>query len=217
MSCRLCGRRRAKRACPALGEDICPLCCGTKRLVEIHCPADCVYLASARQHPPAVVQRRHERDRRFLAPFLDGLDEAQSRLFLLVLGVTATARPSALPALQDRDAADAAGALAATMETADRGIIYQHNPTSLPAQRLAADIRAALDEVAAGGGRSVLREASVVLRRVEGAARTAAQEFGGGDTAWLDLIDRVLGALSTEASGDAAETGAEPERLIIPG
>ena len=44
MVCPLCGERKAKRACPALNRHICAVCCGTKRLVEINCPADCVYL-----------------------------------------------------------------------------------------------------------------------------------------------------------------------------
>ena len=38
MLCSLCGQRRAKRACPALGQQIWPVCCATKRLVEIRCP-----------------------------------------------------------------------------------------------------------------------------------------------------------------------------------
>ena len=39
MTCPLC-RQEATRACPAVGQDICPVCCGTKRLVEIACPPD---------------------------------------------------------------------------------------------------------------------------------------------------------------------------------
>src|SRR5262245_27935296 len=60
--CPLCGERRARRACPALGKLICAVCCGTKRLVEIRCPSDCSYLASAREHPAAVVVRQQQHD-----------------------------------------------------------------------------------------------------------------------------------------------------------
>ena len=60
--CSLCGRRRGRRACPALGESICAACCGTKRLVEISCPPECSYLRSSQAHPPAAVQRQRERD-----------------------------------------------------------------------------------------------------------------------------------------------------------
>ncbi|HYT73137.1 MAG TPA: hypothetical protein VEL79_00190, partial [Vicinamibacterales bacterium] len=59
--CVLCSARAAKRACPALGREICPSCCATKRLVEIACPPDCGYLSAARAHPAAVVQRQQDR------------------------------------------------------------------------------------------------------------------------------------------------------------
>ena len=62
MLCPSCNRRKARRECPALGRAICPICCGTKRLVEIQCPSNCAYLASAREHPAAVVRRQQERD-----------------------------------------------------------------------------------------------------------------------------------------------------------
>jgi len=47
--CPLCGTRRARRRCPALDKQICAVCCGTKRLVQISCPSDCTWLLSARE------------------------------------------------------------------------------------------------------------------------------------------------------------------------
>ncbi len=47
--CARCQKRKAKRHCPALGLDICSLCCGLLREKEIHCPPNCVYL---KQHKP---------------------------------------------------------------------------------------------------------------------------------------------------------------------
>jgi len=38
--CEFCGKR-AKRYCPAVEANICPLCCGMKRGTEIECTADC--------------------------------------------------------------------------------------------------------------------------------------------------------------------------------
>ena len=35
MACPVCGQRKARRECPALGQTICTVCCATKRLVEI--------------------------------------------------------------------------------------------------------------------------------------------------------------------------------------
>ena len=43
-TCPLCAKRKGRRACLAKGETICPQCCGSKRLVLIDCPDDCVYL-----------------------------------------------------------------------------------------------------------------------------------------------------------------------------
>src|ERR1700704_4766830 len=60
--CPLCGQRKARRGCPALDKQICAVCCGTKRLVQIECPPDCAYLAVAREHrPPAAARSRAAR------------------------------------------------------------------------------------------------------------------------------------------------------------
>lgn len=45
--CISCNRRKGKRNCPALDGLICAECCGTKRLVSINCPNNCVYLKEA--------------------------------------------------------------------------------------------------------------------------------------------------------------------------
>jgi hypothetical protein len=42
--CSHCRRRKAKRHCPALGNDLCPLCCGLLREKKIHCLANCPFL-----------------------------------------------------------------------------------------------------------------------------------------------------------------------------
>lgn len=48
--CTKCGKRLAKRACPALGVKICQLCCGLLREKEIHCLPDCPFLKSGRAY-----------------------------------------------------------------------------------------------------------------------------------------------------------------------
>ncbi len=47
MSCPICEKRKAARFCPAKGEKICAVCCGTEREVTIDCPSDCAYLLAA--------------------------------------------------------------------------------------------------------------------------------------------------------------------------
>ena len=217
--CPLCGRRKARRTCPALGRQICPLCCGTKRLVEIRCPSDCGYLATARIHPPAVAQRRQERDVSFLGPIIHDLAEPQYRLFVLIQVFLRGYRPVTVPAIVDDDVAAAAGALAATLETAGRGIIYEHRPSSLPAQRLATDMKTALDQGPAQGNPSRDRDAVGVLRRIERAAQAAQRTLGGGQTAYLDLLERVFREPAARSAPEpptappAAEGGSG---LIIP-
>lgn len=215
--CPLCGQRKVRRACPALRRDICAVCCGTKRLVEIRCPATCVYLASSRAHPPAVAQRRQARDLRFLAAAFHGLTEPQHRLFFFLQAVIERYRGSALPAITDADVVESTAALASTIETAARGIIYEHTPGSLPAQRLAADLKAALQQKGATLGGALERDAALVLRRMEKAARDAGAALVDGETAYLDLGARVLRDSAAAPDGDEpAARLAGASGLIIP-
>ncbi len=43
--CVRCRQRKAKRRCPVLAGDLCPLCCGQHRNRDIPCPAGCPYAA----------------------------------------------------------------------------------------------------------------------------------------------------------------------------
>lgn len=47
--CSHCGKRKAKRSCPALRDRICQLCCGTLRGKSVSCPDDCPHL---QRHAP---------------------------------------------------------------------------------------------------------------------------------------------------------------------
>ena len=53
-----------------------------------------------------------------LLPLLQGLSERQARLFLMLAAVTSRHQAEALQKLVDEDIAQAAGALASTLETA---------------------------------------------------------------------------------------------------
>jgi len=190
------------------------VCCGTKRLTEIRCPSDCVYLASAREHPPAVLVRRQEQDVDRLVQFLRDLNARQSQLFFLIGSFLARYTSPELQSLIDDDVADAAGALAATFETAARGVIYDHRPSSLPADRLANGIKSLLTEAAGNGGSAFDRDAAVVLRRVEQAARDVRKSEPANRHAFLDLLGRMI----RTPDDSSTRTGAapEPSRLIVP-
>lgn len=217
--CPLCSRRRGRRPCPALGESICSTCCGTQRRTRIACPPDCVYLESAAAHPPAVVQRRRERDAAFLAALLHGLTEPQQRLTAMLLEHLAGDRPHA-PGLVDADVERAASALAQTCETASRGIVYEHPAGTATAQRLAGELKQ-LIEVDRGHGAHVSdHAASIALRRIEAGAREARRALQDDDAerAYLSMLRRVwapAGGGSAREPDDAAG-GAAPTGLILP-
>lgn len=215
MVCPLCGTRRARRACPALGHQICAVCCGTKRLTEIACPADCPYLTTAREHPSAAVVRQHERDLALLVRFLRDLNERQSRLFLLIATFLIRYHPSELQQIIDEDVADAVEAMAATFETASHGLIYEHRPTSLPAERLSASLKPLLIEAAGRhAGSAFERDAAFVLRRMKEAGMKARTQDPGNRRALIELLTRAIRAPESGAEGPARDP--DPPRLIVP-
>lgn len=223
MVCPLCGSRKARRGCPALGRNICAVCCGTKRLAEIHCPPDCAWLATAREHPAAIVRRQQERDAAVLVPMLQGLTERQHQLFFLFNAAIARHAPEGLVRLRDDDVAEAAGSLASTLETAARGVIYEHAAASLPAQRLSGELKAFLAEIRQQGAKVFDREAAMVLRAIERGARETRRASEGGDAAYLTLMARLLqqtrgpeeAARSGEGGPGAGRSGPNDPRLLV--
>ena len=212
VTCPQCGLRKARRACPALSQQICAVCCGTKRLVEIACPADCAYLATAREHPPAAVVRRQQDDLGAVVPFMQDLDRRQSSLFFLVLTFLARRPSSDLPPLIDDDVVDALNALATTYETAARGLIYEQRPPSLPADRLMNELKPLLADAGQGGGSAFERDAAVVLRRVETAARQSRPDSPTGRRDFLDLLGRIIRKQDDRQTPDPAQAS----RVILP-
>jgi hypothetical protein len=209
--CPLCHQRRGRRACPALNEQICAVCCGTKRLVEIRCPPDCPYLVTAREHPPAAVVRRQRHDLGLLVEFMRDLNDRQSQLFFLIATLIARYKSPDLESIVDEDVAQAAGTLAATFETAARGVIYEHRTASIPAGRLIAALKAALAEAASGAGSPFERDAAVILRRIEQAARRMNEVDATNSCAFIGLLDRVV-----QRPGDAPQEPKAELRLIVP-
>lgn len=209
--CPLCGRRRAGRACPALGHRICAVCCGTKRQAEIDCPPDCGYLAASQAHPPAVVQRQRERDVLFLLPMVHELSGLQQELLLLIQALLRHDRAET-PGLVDGDVEHAARSLAETCETASRGIIYEHAAGYAAAERLKERIWKLIEAVReeAKGPGFGNTDVAAVLRCIERGARDARTVLPGGDTAWLDLLQRLL-------ADDKREQERAPDGRTAPG
>ncbi len=216
----MCRQRKPRRQCPALGQVICALCCGTKRLTEIDCPSDCPYLASAREHPAAAVKRQQQHDLALLLPTIGNLTERQHQLFFLFHALIARHQPESLAPLVDDDVADAAAAVAATLETAARGIVYEHTPQSLPAQRLARELVQMLEEIRREGASVKEREAATVLRAIEqGARETRTHGDDGSHASYLALMGRLLQANRAAAARRRSEDQQDQDRsttLIVP-
>jgi hypothetical protein len=195
-----------------MARTICPTCCGTKRLREIQCPADCGYLASAREHPAAIVRRQQEHDVSRLLPTIRHLTERQYQLFFLLQSLIARHKPAGLTRLLDSDIAEAAGALAATLETAGRGVIYEHTPQARPAQALTEEIKTMLAQMREQGATIYDGETAIVLRAIERGAREV-KTPDGGDTAYAELIARLI---QVSAAPPSPQPPAPRGALILP-
>jgi hypothetical protein len=175
--------------------------------VEIRCPADCGYLAAAREHPAAVVRRQQEQDVARLVPTIRDLTERQYQLFFLFHTAIARHRPEGFARIVDGDVAEAAAAFASTLETAARGVIYEHAPASRPAQELGGALKAVFEQIREQGGTVYDREAAIALRAVEQGARSV-RTTGEGNTAYLELVARLL-----QVDGTVGARGQKPRRV----
>jgi hypothetical protein len=206
------------------------VCCGTKRLVEIACPDDCPYLASAREHPPARVARKQEDDLTAVVRHMRDLDERQAQLFFLALtflvryskseeGAPSLMEPglgAGLSQLLDEDVRQAFAALASTYETASRGLVYEQRPQSLPADRFAQALQALFAEAGKKAGSAFDRDAAVVFRRLEAASAPQPRDPTAGEDrrGFVNLVGRVVRA-QAQIQKPAAEEK-EGSRLILP-
>jgi hypothetical protein len=138
--CPICNKRRAERYCPAKGEKICAIDCGTEREVTIECPSDCSYLVAAHRweqsHPKPIAEGD--------VPFPDvsfGSDLIHTRQPVLSgLGYTVILYAADQRSLSDSDVFAAVQAMAETRRTLLSGIYYE----KLPEIPVAAGLYAAL-------------------------------------------------------------------------
>lgn len=126
-SCPLCESRQPKRFCPAKGVDICSVCCGAKREVEIDCPSDCVYLQSGRQYESRksiLPDRATDRTERL---WEDEFILNHTGIFLEMWESIHDIRER-YPEIVDADLQAALESLIQTYQTLDKGIYYETLP-----------------------------------------------------------------------------------------
>jgi len=126
--CPLCSERSGKRYCPAKGEQICAVCCGTKREIEIDCPSSCGYLKASRAYEAEKPMIDTE-----LAAKVNKYDESfvqRHNAILMAVNDCVVEERAASPWLVDQDVIEAYKALTATMKTLASGIYYESLPES---------------------------------------------------------------------------------------
>lgn len=121
--CKICGKRRARRACPAVRGDICTICCGTEREVSLSCPLECEYLQEAhrREKPiPVANPQASNADVQVSEEFLQTQEELV--LFCIYSLVQAALRTAGA---LDADILVALEALIQTHRTLESGLVYE--------------------------------------------------------------------------------------------
>ena len=146
MSCPICAKRKAERFCPAKGEKICAVCCGTEREVTIDCPSDCTYLLAAHRY-----ENEHQRSIPADTPLLEEKipqDTVYAHQQLMSALAFSIAKFCAVqPTATDPDVLAALEALAQTYKTLGSGIIYENPPVAPLPRELYAALIAFLTEV----------------------------------------------------------------------
>ena len=206
--CPLCESRQPKRFCPAKGVDICSVCCGTKREVEIDCPSDCVYLQSGREYEgrkailPSRATSRTER------LWQDEFILSHTGIFLEIWKSILDVRKR-FPEIVDGDLQAALESLIETYQTLDKGIYYE----TLPARSVQKEIYVVLRSVFDSAGRKTelagLKTGTILD------CLNFHKEMGQGSTSprprsrvFLDQIEKMYRSTS-------ASPGEEP-RIFVP-
>lgn len=146
MSCPICEKRKPARFCPAKGEKICPVCCGTEREVTIDCPSDCSYLIAAHRYEDG-----HQRSLPADTPLLDEKipqDIVYTHQQLMAGLAFSIAKFCAVqPGSVDTDVLSALESLAQTYKTLSTGIIYEKPPDALLPRELYGALVSFISEV----------------------------------------------------------------------
>ncbi len=109
-----------------------------------------------------MVKRQIDADVTILMATIGRLSEQQLQLFFLLQSMVLSYKPEGLGRLTDADVALATGALAGSLETASKGVIFEESTGSVVAEGLRRALKPVIEEVTKSGG---------VARRARGGAR----------------------------------------------
>jgi len=212
VSCPICEKRKPGRFCPAKGEKICAVCCGTEREVTLDCPANCPYLLAAHRY-----EDEHRRPEAAAAPFSDVTFSSETiyerQAILAGLALTLSQAADQQAALSDADVLAALQALAETYKTLLTGIYYQKPPDApLPRalyQQLADFLKKAREEEAKRAGFALTKDSEAFTLLV------FLLRLGTLHTNGRPRSRRFLEFLRTQFTR-SPETAAEVPRIIVP-
>ena len=163
MTCPICEKRKPARFCPAKGEKICAVCCGTEREVTVDCPSDCSYLVAAHRY-----EDEHQRSLPADTPLLEEnipQDIVYTHQQLMAALAFSIAKFCAVqPTAVDTDVLVAIQALAQTYKTLSSGIIYEKPPDAPLPRELYAALIAFITEIKK---QQAERASSAVLKDME--------------------------------------------------
>jgi len=164
LACPICAKRKPVRFCPAKGESICAVCCGTEREVSIDCPVDCPHLLSAHRY-----EDEHPRQLPADTPLLD--DDVPREVIhthqqlMAALAFTVAKFCTEQRGTTDADVFAALQALAETYRTLRTGIYYEKPPDAPLPRELYAALTAFLSDVkqkqAERANSSTMRDADI--------------------------------------------------------
>lgn len=165
MSCPICEKRPSKRFCPAKGERICAICCGTERQVTIDCPSDCTHLISARrydaEHPKALAPDQIPFPDLELSPEI--LRQHPEALSAIGFAILRFAEQNST--LRDREILGALAALADAYRTLASGIYFERPPDEPLARALYGHLAEALQDFkkrrSGQGGFATLKDSEI--------------------------------------------------------
>jgi len=144
--CPICNKRRAERYCPAKGEKICAIDCGTEREVTIDCPSDCPFLVAAHRWEQSHPKPLAEGDVPFPEVSFSSDLIHRRQAVLSGLGYTVVIYAADQRSLADSDIFAAVQALAETRRTLLAGIYYEKPPEIPVAAGLYAALAKSIEE-----------------------------------------------------------------------
>ena len=142
--CKICGKRRARRYCPAVQGDICPICCGTEREVSLSCPLECEYLREAHRHEKPVPVLEKEISNPDISVTEEFLGEHEELLLFCIYSLLQAGLRT--PGAIDADVMTALEALIQTRRTLDSGLVYETRPENSVAAAVQRAFTASFDD-----------------------------------------------------------------------